>query len=86
MPQHRHLRCIPLGYPSVPCARRAKFLEMPRDVAASRARGMWMGGNVPLGYRVEARKLVVVEDEARLVQRIFAPIPHMTPLFAEARH
>jgi site-specific DNA recombinase len=30
-----------------------------------------MGGNVPLGYRVENRKLVVVEDEARLVQRIF---------------
>jgi hypothetical protein len=46
--------------------------ERIRDkFAASRKRGMWMGGNVPLGYRVEARKLVVVEDEARLVQRIF---------------
>ena len=31
-----------------------------------------MGGNVPLGYRVEARKLVVVEPEAELVRRIFA--------------
>ena len=30
-----------------------------------------MGGNVPLGYRVEARKLVVVETEAELVRRIF---------------
>ena len=31
-----------------------------------------MGGNVPLGYRVEASKLVVVEHEAELVRRIFA--------------
>ena len=47
--------------------------ERIRDkFAASRRKGMWMGGNVPLGYRVEARKLVVVETEAELVRRIFA--------------
>ena len=47
--------------------------ERIRDkFAASRRKGMWMGGNVPLGYRVEARKLVVVEQEAALVRRIFA--------------
>ena len=47
--------------------------ERIRDkFAASRRKGMWMGGNVPLGYRVEARKLVVVESEAELVRRIFA--------------
>jgi DNA invertase Pin-like site-specific DNA recombinase len=46
--------------------------ERIRDkFAASRARGMWMGGKVPLGYRVEARKLVVVETEARQVRAIF---------------
>ena len=46
--------------------------ERIRDkFAASRARGMWMGGKVPLGYRVEARKLLVVESEARQVQAIF---------------
>jgi DNA invertase Pin-like site-specific DNA recombinase len=46
--------------------------ERIRDkFAASRARGMWMGGKVPLGYRVEARKLVVVESEARQVRAIF---------------
>jgi DNA invertase Pin-like site-specific DNA recombinase len=46
--------------------------ERIRDkFAASRKRGIWMGGNVPLGYRVDARKLVVVENEARLVQLIF---------------
>lgn len=46
--------------------------ERIRDkFAASRARGMWMGGKVPLGYRVEARKLLVVESEARQVRTIF---------------
>ena len=46
--------------------------ERIRDkFAASRARGMWMGGKVPLGYDVVARKLVVNEDEARRVRRVF---------------
>ena len=46
--------------------------ERIRDkVAASRKRGMWMGGFVPLGYDVSDRKLVVNEAEAALVQRIF---------------
>ncbi len=46
--------------------------ERIRDkFAASRRKGMWMGGMVPLGYRVENRKLVVVEEEAKLVRRIF---------------
>jgi DNA invertase Pin-like site-specific DNA recombinase len=39
--------------------------ERVRDkIAASRARGMWMGGPVPLGYRVENRKLLVDEAAA----------------------
>ena len=46
--------------------------ERIRDkFAASRARGMWMGGNVPLGYDVRDRKLVVNEAEAATVRRIF---------------
>ena len=46
--------------------------ERIRDkVAASKARGMWMGGKVPLGYDVVARKLVVNEDEAPRVRRLF---------------
>ena len=46
--------------------------ERIRDkVAASRKRGMWMGGFVPLGYDVCDRKLVVNEAEAALVRRIF---------------
>jgi len=46
--------------------------ERVRDkVAASKARGMWMGGPVPLGYEVRDRKLVVNEAEAMRVRRIF---------------
>jgi site-specific DNA recombinase len=46
--------------------------ERIRDkFAASRAKGMWMGGWAPLGYEVQDRRLVVVEPEAALVRRIF---------------
>jgi site-specific DNA recombinase len=46
--------------------------ERIRDkIAASKARGMWMGGVVPLGYRVADRKLVVVPEEADRVRHIF---------------
>jgi DNA invertase Pin-like site-specific DNA recombinase len=46
--------------------------ERIRDkVAASKARGMWMGGKVPLGYDVQNRKLVVNETEAARVRRVF---------------
>jgi len=46
--------------------------ERIRDkFAASRARGMWMGGIPPLGYDVADRKLVVNETEAELVRLIF---------------
>ncbi|GGY55725.1 recombinase family protein [Parvularcula lutaonensis] len=46
--------------------------ERIRDkVAASRKKGMWMGGYVPLGYDVVDRKLIVNEAEAAQVQRIF---------------
>ncbi len=46
--------------------------ERIRDkFAASRARGMWMGGSVPLGYDVRERKLIVNEAEAAVVRRVF---------------
>jgi len=46
--------------------------ERIRDkFAASRKKGMWMGGVVPLGYRVENRKLVIDETEAATVRMIF---------------
>jgi hypothetical protein len=46
--------------------------ERIRDkFAASRKRGMWMGGFVPMGYDVKDRKLVVNESEAATVRMIF---------------
>ncbi len=47
--------------------------ERIRDkVAASRARGIWMGGCVPLGYDARDRKLLLNEVEATMVRRVFA--------------
>jgi site-specific DNA recombinase len=47
--------------------------ERIRDkVAASRKKGMWMGGVPPYGYRVENRKLVVDDERAEHVRWIFA--------------
>src|SRR6266511_2899389 len=47
--------------------------ERIRDkFAASRKKGMWMGGILPLGYDVVDRKLVVKAAEAELVRTIFA--------------
>ncbi|CCB66642.1 recombinase family protein [Hyphomicrobium sp. MC1] len=46
--------------------------ERIRDkIAASKAKGMWMGGNVPLGYDVKDRKLIANEVEAETVRMIF---------------
>src|SRR5690242_7617168 len=46
--------------------------ERIRDkIAASKRRGMWMGGVLPLGYDVKDRKLVVNEREAESVRHIY---------------
>jgi site-specific DNA recombinase len=46
--------------------------ERIRDkIAASKRKGMWMGGTVPLGYDGKDRKLVVNPDDAKLVVRLF---------------
>ena len=46
--------------------------ERIRDkIAASKKKGMWMGGVVPLGYRVEDRALHIVEDHAKIVRSLF---------------
>ena len=50
--------------------------ERIRDkIAASKKKGMWMGGVPPYGYRVENRKLVVDDDTAAHVRWIFARNP-----------
>jgi len=46
--------------------------ERIRDkFAASRKKGIWMGGSPPLGYEVKDRKLVVKSDEAATVRMMF---------------
>ena len=46
--------------------------ERVRDkVAASRRKGKWMGGTVPLGYDAKDKKLVINETEAKTVRTIF---------------
>ena len=47
--------------------------ERVRDkIAASKAKGMWMGGTIPLGYDVADKKLVINLAEADTVRAIFA--------------
>ena len=46
--------------------------ERIRDkVAASKKKGMWMGGFLPLGYDAKDRKLHIVEEEAATVRALF---------------
>jgi site-specific DNA recombinase len=46
--------------------------ERIRDkVAASKRKGIWVGGMVPLGYKLKDGKLLIVEEEAELVRTIF---------------
>src|SRR5205809_2019759 len=48
--------------------------ERIRDkIAASKKKGMWMGGNAPLGYHASERTLVINSAEAETVRCIFAP-------------
>ena len=46
--------------------------ERIRDkIAASKRKGLWVGGMVPLGYELKDGKLTIVEKEAELVRTIF---------------
>jgi site-specific DNA recombinase len=46
--------------------------ERIRDkIAASKRKGLWVGGNLPLGYEMKDGKIAVVEEEAELVRSIY---------------
>jgi len=46
--------------------------ERIRDkIAASKRKGLWMGGPVPLGYEPNGRTLTIVEAEAKTVRTVF---------------
>src|SRR6266436_4314092 len=52
--------------------------ERIRDkVAASRKKGMWMGGWTPLGYEVRDRKLIIHKEDAERVRSIFKRFLHL---------
>lgn len=55
--------------------------ERIRDkIAASKKKGLWMGGVVPHGYRVEDRKLVVEPSEAADIRMVMAAVlEHLGP-------
>ena len=66
--------------------------ERVRDkVAASRKKGKWTGGGVPLGYDTKDKKLVVNQPEAEIVQYIYRRylelkcLRHLTADLAEKR-
>ena len=46
--------------------------ERIRDkFAASKKKGIWMGGHCPLGYRHEERRLYIRQDEAEIIRRLY---------------
>jgi site-specific DNA recombinase len=47
--------------------------ERIRDkIGASKRKGLWVGGVVPLGYQAKDRRITVVADEAKTVRHIFS--------------
>jgi site-specific DNA recombinase len=57
---------------------REVIAERVRDkIRASRQKGMWMGGSVPLGYVVQNRKLMVHEPAAAVVRSMFERFLHV---------
>ena len=46
--------------------------ERIRDkIAASKKKGLWMGGNVPLGYKPDGRTLKINEPDAQIIRTIY---------------
>jgi site-specific DNA recombinase len=46
--------------------------ERIRDkIAASKRKGLWVGGNLPMGYEIKDGKIAIVEEEAELVRSIY---------------
>ncbi|WP_300039620.1 recombinase family protein, partial [uncultured Roseobacter sp.] len=46
--------------------------ERIRDkIAASKRKGLWMGGTVPLGYEADGRTLKIEPDEAKIIRALY---------------
>src|SRR5258706_8804064 len=51
--------------------RELSFEAVRQQIAASRPKGKWTGGTVPLGYEGKDKKLVINKSEAETVRAIF---------------
>src|ERR1700742_4590309 len=56
------------------------------EIAASKRKGMWMGGVTPLGYEARDRKLVIVLPEAEIVRLIYARYQELGSVRLLQRH
>ncbi|MBS9529960.1 recombinase family protein [Wolbachia endosymbiont of Rhagoletis cerasi] len=45
--------------------------RVKNKIATSKEQGLWMGGNVPLGYDVKEKELIINEKEAKVIKHIF---------------
>ena len=60
--------------------------ERIRDkIGASKRKGLWVGGVVPLGYQAKDRKITIVTDEAKTVRHIFRRYLDLGSLNASTR-
>jgi len=46
-------------------------MRVKDKMAATRKKGKWVGGTVPIGYKVENKRLIIDEEKAPIVKRIF---------------
>jgi len=68
-----YMGCLPLNILlSFALFEREVTSERIRDkIAASKRKGIWVGGNLPMGYEMKDGKVAVVEEEAELVRSIY---------------
>jgi DNA invertase Pin-like site-specific DNA recombinase len=60
--------------------------ERIRDkIAASKRKGLWVGGTLPLGYHMKDDKIAVIEDEAQRVRLIYTRYLELSGVNALAR-
>src|SRR5260221_8954635 len=61
--------------------------ERIRDkIAASKRKGLWVGGPLPLGYEMKDGKITVVEDEAERVRLIYRRYLELSGVNELVRH
>src|SRR5258706_3531452 len=63
-------------FQSTPCRAQIRLREVTSErirdkIAASKRKGLWVGGPLPLGYEMKDGKIAVVEDEAERVRLIY---------------